>query len=115
MGSAGSLMHQLSPVDHLSPRVHVPKLLYFASEEEPDAIVRTLRDGLAKSISALPILGGTVGLLPGAAQKGTLAIQAPFFEADDSNQPSSLFSLLDIAALEFSALDHCNKHHANMR
>ncbi|KAF8861992.1 hypothetical protein BDZ45DRAFT_617871 [Acephala macrosclerotiorum] len=83
MGSAGSLVHQLSPVDHLSPRVHVPKLLYFASEEEPDVIVETLRDGLAKSVLALPILGGTVGLLPGAAQKGTLAIQAPYFKADD--------------------------------
>lgn len=106
-------MHQLSPVDHLSPRVHVPKLLYFASEEEPDVIVETLRDGLAKSVLALPILGGTVGLLPGAAQKGTLAIQAPYFKADDSNKPSSLFSLLDFAALEFPALDHCSKHHAD--
>ncbi|CZR54540.1 related to trichothecene 3-O-acetyltransferase [Phialocephala subalpina] len=83
MGSTGSLVHQLSPVDHLSPRVHVPKLLYFASDEEPDVLVKTFREGLAKSISALPILGGSVGLLPGAAQKGTLAIQAPFFKAED--------------------------------
>ncbi|KAE8448462.1 hypothetical protein EG329_009527 [Mollisiaceae sp. DMI_Dod_QoI] len=97
MGSVGSLVHQLSPVDHLSPRVHVPKLLYFASEEEPEVIANTLREGLAKSISALPILGGSVGLMRGAAQKGTLAIQAPFFSADDILSVKDVRSNYDFA------------------
>jgi hypothetical protein len=78
-----SFLHQLSPVDHLSPRVHVLKLLYFATNEEPETINTTLCNALAKSIAALPILGGSVGLMEGASQTGTLAVQEPFFTAED--------------------------------
>lgn len=103
MGSTETLVHQLSPVDHLSPRIHVPKLLYFASEASPDAIVESLREGLTKSIAALPILGGTVELLQGAKQKGTLAIQAPFCTAKD------ILSVRDVRN-EY-AFDHIKSRH----
>lgn len=83
MSSLETLVHQLSPVDHLSPRIHVPKLLYFASEASPDEIVKTFCEGLTKSIAALPTLGGTIGLSQGDRQRGTLAIQAPFQTAED--------------------------------
>ncbi|CZT04294.1 related to trichothecene 3-O-acetyltransferase [Rhynchosporium agropyri] len=81
MGSNSIFPHQLSPVDHLSPRIHVPKLLYFASDATPAEIEATFRDGLARSIAALPLLGGSVGILDNASQKGTLAVQAPEFTA----------------------------------
>ncbi|KAL2072960.1 hypothetical protein VTL71DRAFT_10284 [Oculimacula yallundae] len=82
MSSKPPLMHQLSPGDHLSPRIHVPKLLYFASDASPQEIEKSFRDGLARSIAALPLLGGSVSLMETASQKGTLAIQDPVFTAD---------------------------------
>jgi hypothetical protein len=66
-----SFLHQLSPVDHLSPCVHALKLLYLATNKEPKIIITTLRNALAKSIAALPILGVSVGLMEGAFQSGT--------------------------------------------
>ncbi|RDW58625.1 hypothetical protein BP6252_13101 [Coleophoma cylindrospora] len=78
----GSFPHQLSPIDHLSPRIHVPKLLYMATDAAPEAIIANLRDALSKSIAAFPILAGSVGLLKGAPQEGTLAVQAPFITAE---------------------------------
>ena len=79
----GSFIHQLSPIDHLSPRIHTAKLVYFATNEQSDKIITTLRDALAKSIACLPLIGGSVGLMEGARQTGTLAVQAPFFTAHD--------------------------------
>lgn len=101
MGSIPSeqLFHRLSPVDHLSPRIHVPKLLYFQTSSSPSEITSTLRNGLSNSISALPILAGTVSLMSAAPQKGTLAIQAPFYTASD------IFSVRDASTeYEFEAI-----------
>ncbi|XMA13606.1 hypothetical protein WAI453_006397 [Rhynchosporium graminicola] len=81
IGSNSIFPHQLSPVDYLSLRIHVPKLLYFASDTTPAEIEAIFRDGLARSIAALPLLGGSVGILDNASQKGTLAVQAPEFTA----------------------------------
>ena len=83
LASGGLFVHQLSPNDHLSPRIHTAKLIYFNTHESLEEIVATLRDALAKSIAALPITGGSVGLMKGASQTGTLAVQAPFFTAEN--------------------------------
>ena len=77
-------VHQLSPNDHLSPRIHTAKLLYFCSNEHPEKIVTTLRNSLKKAVAAFPIVGGSVGLMEGACQTGTLAVQAPFFTVEDT-------------------------------
>jgi hypothetical protein len=79
----GSFVHQLSPNDHLSPRIHTAKLVYFGTNENPEKIESALRNALVKSIAAFPIIGGSVGLMKGASQIGTLAVQAPFFAAED--------------------------------
>lgn len=94
-----SLIDQLSPLDHLSPRIHVPKLLYFSSEEHPNLILSTLQDALAKAIAAFPILGGTVALLKEAKQTGTLAVQSPFFSAKDILSVADLSSKYSYAEI----------------
>lgn len=83
LANGGSFVHQLSPNDHLSPRIHTAKLIYFSTNESSEKIVTTLRDALAKSIVAFPIIGGSVGLMKGASQTGTLAVQAPFYTAEN--------------------------------
>ena len=98
-GHGQSLVHQLAPTDHLSPRIHTAKLIYFATKEDPEKIIGTLRDALAKSISAFPILGGSVGLMKGACQKGTLAVQAPFFTAEDVLDVKDLRGKYDYEAI----------------
>lgn len=74
--------YPLSPLDHLSPRTHVPKLLYF-STADPDETIPILRDALTKTIAAFPLVAGSVGFLDGADQPGSLAVQAPYFSAED--------------------------------
>ncbi|TVY16574.1 Fumigaclavine B O-acetyltransferase easN [Lachnellula arida] len=82
-GNGKCFIHQLAPIDHLSPRIHTAKLVYFCTNEDPEKIFITLRGALAKSISAFPIIGGSVGLMKQAPQIGTLAVQAPFFTAEE--------------------------------
>ena len=82
-GHGKCFIHQLAPIDHLSPRVHTAKIIYFCTNENPEKILTTLRDALAKSISAFPIIGGSIGLMKQAPQIGTLAVQAPFFTAEE--------------------------------
>jgi len=79
----GPLVYPLSALDHLSPRTHTPKLLYFACTADPDLVIATVRNALAQTIAALPIIAGSVGLLDHASQAGSLAVQAPYFTADD--------------------------------
>jgi hypothetical protein len=97
-------LHQLSPADHLSPRVHTTKLFYFASEAPASEIIETLHSSLAKSLEAFPILSGTIGLLKNAPQKGTLAVQGPVVSVSETLSTSDLTQTYDfdvIAAKHF--------------
>ena len=75
--------YPLSPLDHVMPRHHVPKLLYFSTTSTPDSITTTLRNALAKTLAAMPVLSGSIGLATHARQKGTMCVQAPYLTADD--------------------------------
>lgn len=93
--------YPLSPLDHLSPHVHVPKLLYFSSNSTPQAIIQTLQDSLSKTISAFPILSASVG--PSQAlncQKGSLAVQAPYFSVNDILSVKDLSSKYDFQSIQ---------------
>ncbi|TVY44307.1 Fumigaclavine B O-acetyltransferase [Lachnellula occidentalis] len=92
-------VHQLAPLDHTSPRIHTAKLVYFCTNENPDKIFITLRDALAKSISAFPIIGGSVGLMKQAPRLGTLAVQAPFFTAEEVLTKKDLRETYDYEAI----------------
>ncbi|KAH6683843.1 transferase family-domain-containing protein [Halenospora varia] len=92
--------HQLSPIDHLSPRIHVPKLLYFQTTSSQQEIYSTLLEGLSRTLTAFPILSGSVRLLHGASQTGTLAIQEPFFISGDILSSKDLTTKYDFASLE---------------
>ena len=93
--------YPLSPLDHLSPHVHVPKLLYFSSNSTPQAVIQTLQDSLLKTISAFPILSASVG--PSQAlncQKGSLAVQAPYFSVNDILSVKDLSSKYDFQSIQ---------------
>ncbi|KAI9651370.1 hypothetical protein NHQ30_001411 [Ciborinia camelliae] len=76
--------YPLSPLDHLSPRVHVPKLLYFSRVSDPQTTIQTLQDALSKTVSAFPVIAGSVLLSQEPnCQKGSLAVQAPYFSVNE--------------------------------
>ena len=74
----------LSPIDMLMPRMHVPKLLYFASTAEPANITSNLLVALELTLKSIPIIAGSVATSKqDRAQKGSLSVQSPFFKAED--------------------------------
>ena len=84
------------------PRHHVPKLLYFASTSEPSTI--TVREALAKTIVAMPIISGSVAPAKYDCQKGSLSVQGPYYTAKDIlqiNDISNDFNYEDIRAKNF--------------
>ena len=72
----------LSPIDMLMPRMHVPKLLYFASTAEPAIITSTLLAALGLTLKSIPIISGSVALSKHGDQQGSLSVQSPYFEAE---------------------------------
>ncbi|KAF7890228.1 hypothetical protein EAF00_008543 [Botryotinia globosa] len=93
--------YPLSPLDHLSPHVHVPKLLYFSSNSKSQDIIQTLKDGLSETISAFPILAASVG--PSRelnCQKGSLAVQAPYFSVNEILSVKDLSSKYDFQSIQ---------------
>lgn len=93
-------VYALSPLDHLSPRTHVPKLLYFATSADPKHVESTLREALERSIADLPLLAGSVGLLKeDKAQSGSLAVQAPYSSVDEIVSFVDLREKYDYASL----------------
>ncbi|APA13817.1 hypothetical protein sscle_11g085870 [Sclerotinia sclerotiorum 1980 UF-70] len=93
--------YPLSPLDHLSPRVHVPKLLYFSSNSDSETIIQTIKDALSKTMSALPIIAGSVALSQEVnCQKGSLAVQAPYFEVNDILSVKDLSSKYDFESIQ---------------
>ena len=91
--------HPLSPLDHVMPRHHVPKLLYFATDATADAITTTLHIGLAKTLAAMPVLSGSIGPATHARQKGTMTIQGPYYTADDILTTEDLSDVYDYEEL----------------
>ena len=84
MADIKTAVFRLSPIDMLMPRMHVPKLLYFASTAEPAAITSNLRAALSLTIETIPIIAGSVALSEqGEDQKGFLNVQSPYFTAED--------------------------------
>lgn len=67
----------LTPIDNLMSHRHVPKLLFFPESPGSDVstMVKSFRDGLSKSLEAIPTLSGT---LRGVGQKGALCVAAPW-------------------------------------
>ena len=74
----------LSPIDMLMPRMHVPKLLYFASTAEPANVISNLLSALELTLRSIPIIAGSVALSKQeGVQKGSLSVQNPFLMAED--------------------------------
>ena len=81
---AKAAVFQLSPVDMLMPRMHVPKLLYFASAAEPANITSNLLTALELTLRSIPIIAGSVALSKQEGdQKGSLSVQSPYFKAEE--------------------------------
>ena len=74
----------LFPLDHLMPRVYICTLLYFPLPN-PDItrIVSSLKAGLRRTFDTLPILSGTVQLVPHSKQLGSLCVSKPWNEIDE--------------------------------
>ena len=84
MDETKAAVFPLSPIDMLMPRMHVPKLLYFASTAEPAAILSNLRAALSFTIDTMPMIAGSVTLSERQEdQKGFLNVQSPYFTAED--------------------------------
>ena len=99
-----SSIFPLSPLDHLAPHHHVPKLLYFSSTSDLSVVIATFRNALEKTIVALPIIAGTVGSKKHDYHQGFLAVQAPFHGADDIlsvNDISDKYDLVKLRAQHF--------------
>ena len=61
----------LSPLDHLSLRLHVPKFLYFQTADQyPLYTIEIFRASLEKTLKALPIFAGSLSLDHEAQQPG---------------------------------------------
>lgn len=74
----------LSPIDMLMPRMHVPKLLYFASTAEPADLISNLMVALELTLKSMPIIAGSVATSKqDGVQKGSLSVQSPFLKAED--------------------------------
>lgn len=96
-----SLKYSLSPLDHLSLRIHFPKILYFSTpKDDPDETIRVFLDGLAKTLEHLPIYAGSLSLDENADKPGSLAVQAPYLTADQILRIADLREKYDFAALE---------------
>lgn len=72
----------LTPIDNAMPRNYVPNLLFFPESARPDMslVVDTLRDGLSKTLEAIPLLSGTI---QSVNQQGALCVTAPWITVDD--------------------------------
>lgn len=84
MDDTKAAVFPLSPIDMLMPRMHVLKLLYFASTAEPAAIISNLRAALSLTIDTMPMIAGSVTLSERQEdQKGFLNVQSPYYTAED--------------------------------
>ena len=97
----------LTPIDNIVPRVPVVKLLFFPSVPSISAadMIAALRDGLGKTIQALPLLAGITQIISATSadeQQGRLCITAPW------RPVSEIFQVQDLS-------DDSNFDYASLR
>ena len=82
MATSGPEKFSLSPLDNTMPRAHVPKLFFLPGTNESDVstVIKTLRDGLSKTLEALTPLSGT---MQATGLRGELCVTAPWSSVDD--------------------------------
>ena len=76
-------IHRLSPLDHVMPHHHVPKLLYFAVTSPPATINATLRIALDRTLAAIPVLSGSITTATHEGQRGSMSVQGPHLSAEE--------------------------------
>ena len=92
--------YPLSPIDMLMPRMHVPKLLYFASTAEPANITSNLLTALELTLQSVPIIAGSVALSKQeGVQRGSLSVQSPYFKAEEILSTNDLRDVYDYEQL----------------
>ena len=93
--------YPLSPLDHLALRVHVPRILYFATpRQRPGEISTIFRKALTKTLESLPTAAGILDIDREVTKKGALAVQGPYLSADEILQTKDLRSEYDYADLQ---------------
>ena len=101
MSDTKTTEYPLSPLDMLMPRMHVPKLLYFASTAEPTNVMSNLLAALELTLKRIPMIAGSVApSKQGALQEGSLSVQSPFFKAVDILSTNDLRDKYDYKQLQ---------------
>ena len=71
-------------MDQVVSGIYDHKALFFSTtSSDSSSLVQRLTVALAQTFDAIPALSGTVVYLPGAPQKGTLAVTAPWRTSDE--------------------------------
>lgn len=72
----------LTPIDNVVGRVYSVKYLFFPESHKADVsiVIDTLRQGLSKTLKAIPILAGTVHVID---QRGAQCVASPWRTIDD--------------------------------
>ena len=72
----------LTPMDNVMNHLYTLQLLFFSESENIDisTVTDTLREGLAKTLEAIPVLSGTVQMIN---QRGALCVAAPWCAIND--------------------------------
>lgn len=89
MAASGPPPYLLTPIDNCMPRAHVTKVMFLPESTRSDVskVVDTLREGLSKTLEAIPLLSGTVRVVD---EKGAQAVTAPWSTIDDIFQVKDL-------------------------
>ncbi|ERF68572.1 hypothetical protein EPUS_04670 [Endocarpon pusillum Z07020] len=90
-------VHLLTPLDNVAPSIHLQKHLYIPARDDPSALLTTLRDALARTITEVPMLAGCVGPNATGAQRGSLLVEGPYLRAGDILLVKDLRDMLMLA------------------
>ncbi|KAI4266228.1 MAG: hypothetical protein L6R38_008872 [Xanthoria sp. 2 TBL-2021] len=96
----------LGPIDHIVPKTYTVRLFFF-----PDKVLdlntapQIFRSGLAKLLTAIPELGGTVQRIHDAEQKRGIQVTEPWRSADE------IFSVMDLTAHDHLDYSKLREHH----
>lgn len=82
MATSGPSSFLLAPLDNGITRIYVPKLLFFPEPVDSDvfAVIDLLRQGLSRTLEAMPLLSGTLQVVD---HKGALCVTAPWATVDE--------------------------------
>ena len=89
MAASEASPFRLTPLDHAMPGALIPKILFFPESITSDVsmMIDTFREGLSRTLKALPLLSGTVRVID---SKGALGVTAPWVTLDDIFQVKDL-------------------------